>query len=103
MPDDPYQYIGGCVTLEKAYSFDPCEGIEGPARSHVLGGQCNNWSEYTWNNFDLEWKMWPRTAAIAEVLWTYPSQPRDFPEFLTRMETHRKRLLKAGVNCAPLK
>lgn len=103
LPDDPYQYIGGCVTLEKAYSFDPCEGIEGPARSHVLGGQCNNWSEYTWNNFDLEWKMWPRTAAIAEVLWTYPSQPRDFPEFLTRMETHRKRLLKAGVNCAPLK
>lgn len=103
LENDPFVYIGGCVTLEKAYAFDPCEGIAGEARKHVLGGQCNNWSEYTWNQFDLEWKMWPRTCAIAEVLWTYPAQPRDYVGFVKRMETHRTRLLKAHVNCAPLR
>ena len=25
--DDPFQYIGGHILLEKAYSFDPCDGV----------------------------------------------------------------------------
>ena len=102
LPDDPFQYIGGHVPLEKAYSFDPCDGVADDARAHVLGGQCNNWSEFTWNEHDLAWKMWPRTCAMAEALWTAPA-PRDFKDFLKRMEVHRKRLVSMGVNCAPLR
>ena len=102
LADDPFQYIGGRVTLEKCYSFDPCEGIPVELRGHIFGGQGNNWAEYTWNEYDLDWKMWPRTCALAEALWTAPSR-RDFPNFLKRMETHRKRLIAAGVNCAPLR
>ncbi|MBP5511060.1 MAG: beta-N-acetylhexosaminidase [Kiritimatiellae bacterium] len=102
LADDPFQYIGGRVTLEKCYSFDPCEGIPPELSGHIFGGQGNNWSEYTWNEYDLDWKMWPRTCALAEALWTASPQ-RDFQEFLKRMETHRKRLVAAGVNCAPLR
>ena len=101
IPDDPFQYIGGNIPLKKAYSFDPCAGVSQEARAHVLGGQCNNWSEFTWNEHDLAWKMWPRTCAMAEVLWTAP-ESRDFNDFSKRMETHRKRLIADGVNCAPL-
>lgn len=102
LPDDPFQYIGGHVSLEKAYSFDPCDGVADDAKPHVLGGQCNNWTEFTWNEHDLAWKMWPRTCAMAEVLWTAP-MPRDFWDFFKRMEIHRKRLITMGVNCAPLR
>ena len=102
LPDDPFQYIGGHIPLEKAYSFDPCAGVAEEVRSHVLGGQCNNWSEFTWNEHDLAWKMWPRTCAMAEVLWTAPV-PRDFWDFFKRMEAHRRRLIARGVNCAPLR
>ena len=102
LPDDPYDYIGGRITLEKAYAFDPMEGLEPGCRAHVLGGQCNNWSEFTWNRFDLEWKMWPRGCAIAEALWTAP-QKRDFAAFEKRMEVHRRRLLAQHINCAPLR
>jgi len=102
LEDDPFDYIGGRITLEKAYSLDPCEGVPEEARKHIVGGQGNNWSEYTWNGCDLEWKMWPRACALAEVFWTYPAQPRDYKNFEKRMVTHRKRLVKAGVNCAPL-
>lgn len=101
LADDPFQYIGGCVTLEKVYSFDPCEGIPEDLQSHILGGQCNNWSEYTWNVYDLDWKMWPRTCAMAEVLWTFKPRP-GFADFKRRMAVHRKRLIFNGVNCAPL-
>ncbi len=99
--NDPFQYIGGKVTLERCYSFDPRAGLTGAAREHILGGQCNNWSEYTWNEYDLAWKMWPRTSALAEALWTAPAK-RDYAEFLSRMAVHRERLLKLGVNAAPL-
>jgi hexosaminidase len=102
LDDDPFYYIGGKVTLAKSYSFNPCEGIPAEYRSKILGGQGNNWSEYTWNKFDLEWKMWPRTCALAEALWTGDKRP-GFSNFLKRMETHRKRLLNQRVNCAPLK
>ena len=99
---DPYQYIGGRITLEKAYSFDPAAGIPLEGRSHVLGGQSNCWGEYIWNWIDLEWKMWPRAAATAEVLWTGPAR-REFADFEERMAVHRKRLVAMGVNCAPLR
>ena len=35
----------------------PARGIPQEFRHHILGGQCCNWSEYTWNEYDLEWKM----------------------------------------------
>ena len=52
----------------------------------------------------LEWKMWPRGFALAEVLWTYPDPAkRDFKEFEERAANYRRRLIGAHVNCAPLK
>ena len=101
LKDDPFQYIGGNLPLEKVYSLDPCEGIPDNLRSHVLGGQGNNWSEYTWNEYDLEWKMWPRMCALAEVFWTGESRS-GFADFKERMKTHRVRLIGQHVNCAPL-
>ena len=98
---DPFQYIGGRVTLERCYSFDPCAGVPEESRRHILGGQCNNWSEYTWNEYDLAWKMWPRTSALAEVFWLGDAKP-GFADFRRRMAVHRGRLVAQGVNCAPL-
>lgn len=99
--DDPFQYIGGYLPLETVYSLDPCAGIPENQRDHVLGGQGNNWSEYTWNEYDLEWKMWPRMCALAEVFWTGEKRP-GFADFKARMQTHRVRLLSQHVNCAPV-
>ena len=83
---DPFQYGdsgsrvygGGKLPLAKVYSFNPCAGIPEELHSRILGGQCCNWSEYTWNEYDLEWKMWPRACAMAEVLWTSPSPSRQY-------------------------
>ena len=98
---DPYQYIGGGITLETAYSLDPCAGVPENLRGHILGGQGNNWSEFTWNEYDLAWKMWPRMCALAEVFWTGEKRP-GFADFKSRMATHRGRLVGQHVNCAPL-
>ena len=99
--DDPFQYIGGCITLEKAYSLDLGAEVPENLRSHVLGGQGNNWSEYTWNEYDLAWKMWPRMCALAEVFWLGNEKP-GFADFKARLVTHCKRLIAQNVNCAPI-
>ena len=101
--DDPFtaRNTSQCVSLEKVYRFDPVAGIPAEYRAHVLGSQACFWSEVIWNRYDLDWKMWPRACALAEVLWTAPAK-RDFAEFKARMAAHRKALIGRGVNCAPL-
>ena len=101
LKDDPFFYIGGKVTLERCYSFNPCAGVPDDAKAHILGGQGNNWTEYTWNEYDLAWKAWPRMLALSEVFWLGEAKP-GFADFLKRAEVHRSWLIRHGVNCAPL-
>ena len=104
LAEDPFVYFGGHLPLAKAYTFDPLKGVKPAAQAHVVGGQCCNWTSHTLNRHDLEWKLWPRGFATAEVLWTYPDPAkRDFAEFSRRAAEYRRRLINAHVNCAPLK
>ena len=105
LPGDSHAYFGSAkrgmaTTLEEAYSYNPLEDIPPEAAHHVLGGQCNNWTERTAKVADLQWKLWPRGCAMAEVYWS-SADVRDFADFSKRMAVHRERLLKMGVNCAP--
>jgi hexosaminidase len=105
LANDPFIYFpGGPTSLAKVYRFDPLAGVEDAAQKHVIGGQCCNWTSHTYNRIDLEWKLWPRGFAIAEILWTYPDpKNRDFAGFSVRAEEFRRRFVRSNINCAPLK
>ena len=102
--EDPFTYLSPSARcpLAKAYSFDPHEGMTDEAKRRVLGAECCMWSECVWNEYDLAFKLWPRACAFAEAVWTAPARPRDYDGFKRRMAVHRRRLIAAGVNCAPL-
>jgi len=105
LEDDPYEYInyGFKNTLERCYGFNPVAGIPEDQQHHILGGQGNNWTEYTFNGSEYEWKMWPRMSALAECLWTNPEK-KNWNCFISRMPEMRKRLIRElHINCAPLK
>ncbi len=100
--NDGYEYIGGMLPLKKVYEFEPAQGIPAYRESHVLGGQANLWSEYIWGGQkDLDWKLFPRLCALSETLWS-PAGRRDFTAFSSRMGTHYDRLVRLGINAAPL-
>ena len=101
LKDDPFFYIGGRLPLERCYSFDPCAGCSEEAKKHIIGGQGNSWTEYTWEKKDLDWKMWPRMLALSEVFWLGEAKP-GFGDFRRRAAVQRDWLVKSGVNCAPL-
>ena len=76
---------GELVPLEKVYAFDPCEGVPASLRSRIVGSEGCNWTEGTRDYENLKAKMWPRTAALAEVLWTGACRP-GFEDFQKRMK-----------------
>jgi len=94
--------IGGFISLEKTYSFEPIPKEIAPDKAkHILGAQGQLWTEYITTPRHLEYMAWPRLAALAEVTWT-PAENKNFQDFESRIKTHFKRLDALGVNYRPL-
>lgn len=90
-------------SLDLVYSFNPLDKMPKEFANNVLGGQCCVWTEFVFSPAHLEWRLFPRAAAIAEILWTYPdSKTRDYKEFRKRVTVLRKAMKKRGVNVATI-
>ena len=90
--------IGGYIPLERVYSFEPVPAELAPQfESHILGGQANLWTEYVPSISHVEYMMFPRLCALAEVDWS-PKGARDWDDFKRRLVTHEKRLEALGIN-----
>lgn len=94
-----YEAIGGHLSLAKLYAFNPVpEEFRGtPKAKHILGCQAQLWTEYmhTWEK--VEYRAFPRLAALAEVAWT-PQSIRQFDDFEKRLKPMMARYRAAGVN-----
>ncbi|WP_337040567.1 glycoside hydrolase family 20 protein [Emticicia sp. 17c] len=92
--------IGGYLPLEKVYSYDPTPKALTPEQTkHILGVQANVWTEYIQTPSQVEYMVYPRASAIAEIGWTSLKQ-KDYDDFTTRLQTHFKRLKYLAVNYA---
>ncbi len=92
--------IGGFLTLEKVYSYDPTPAELKPEEAkHILGSQVNLWTEYVSTPEQAEYMIFPRACALSELTWT-PSINKNFADFSRRLETHFKRLDILKVNYA---
>ena len=89
--------IGGYLPLKKVYSFEPVpEELKGEQVNRVLGAQGNLWTEYIYNWDKLMYMAFPRTAAMAEVVWTLPER-KDYDDFLKRWQKGLPKLDGMGV------
>ncbi|MEU8521481.1 beta-N-acetylhexosaminidase [Streptomyces sp. NBC_01216] len=96
--------IGFVRTLEDVYRFDPVPSALPPeAAAHVLGTQANVWTEAMENRSRVDYQVFPRLAAFAEVAWSTLPAPadRDFADFERRMTAHYRRLDALGVDYRP--
>lgn len=95
--------IGGFLPLDTVYAFEPVPAALGPAQAaHILGTQGQIWTEYQRNPKNVEYMVFPRLLAIAEVAWT-PRERKDFADFRARLDTHLARLTILDVNYRPLR
>ena len=72
--------IGGHLPVEKVYGYEPFEGMEDGSEDHILGVQCNLWTEYVATPEHLEYMLLPRMCAESEVAWC-DSTRKDFTRF----------------------
>ena len=92
-----FDYDLDAIDLEKVYNFDPIpKDIPNDKLKHIIGGECNMWTELTPQNA-VDSKVFPRLLAMSEVLWDYNSI-RDYNLFYERVQAHYKRLDVLGVN-----
>lgn len=102
-PDEPMP-IGYVRTLEDVYRFEPVPPtLSEEAARHVLGAQANVWTEVMQNRSRVDYQVFPRLAAFAEVAWSALPAPdeRDFAGFERRMTAHYARLDALGVGYRP--
>ncbi len=100
-PEEPLA-IWGCTPLEKVYGYEPVSPrIPEASRHHVLGAQCQLWTEYVSSAEHAEYLYFPRLCAFAEAVWS-PASGRSFGEFTARLPAHLERLEALGVNYRPL-
>ena len=90
--------FGGLTTLKKVYHYEPIptELTVEEARL-VLGAQANVWTEYMSVPEHVEYMVFPRLAALAEVVWS-PAENRDWADFSRRMQQQYIRYERLGIN-----
>ncbi len=86
-------------TAARHYANDPLGGAAAslsPAeQQNILGGESCMWSEYV-NAENIDSRIWPRNAAIAERFWS-PADVRDPASMYARMEVESQRLEWLGL------
>lgn len=83
------------LRLRTCYQFEPVPDSIDP--SYILGGQGNLWTESVPTFRHAEYMLWPRSFALAEVLWS-PKEKRDWDNFIQRTNIHLTLLEQADVN-----
>tara|TARA_B100001146_G_C16177015_1_gene432823 strand:+ start:299 stop:1939 length:1641 start_codon:yes stop_codon:yes gene_type:complete len=98
---DPVQEplaIRGLTPLEKVYGFEPVpETLSAEDAAHILGAQGNVWTEYMATTDHVEYMVFPRMLALAEVVWS-PQELRNWEDFVQRLPAQLQHLDTLGVN-----
>jgi hexosaminidase len=87
----------GICRLSDSYNYEPVP--DSVDEKMILGGQGNLWTERVSNFRHLEYMVWPRGLALAEVYWS-PKTSRNWDRFIEKMEAQFPRLDAAGIKYA---
>ncbi|MDH6304375.1 hexosaminidase [Parabacteroides sp. PF5-5] len=91
--------IGGFASLENVYDYNPtpAEVVANGKEKHILGVQCNTWSEYMYTNDLREYRIYPRILALAETAWTKIDR-KNYKDFERRLNNAQVRLDEHNIN-----
>jgi hexosaminidase len=92
-------YVDLMWSAERHYLTEPLSGaaenLSADEQKRILGGEACMWSEYV-SAENIDSRIWPRTAAIAERLWS-PQDVRDVNSMYRRLADVSQRLDWLGL------
>lgn len=93
------------TTMQKVYNFDPIDdSLTVDEKKLVLGGQGCVWTEFIPLPKHVEYITFPRSAALAEALWS-PKGKKNWQQFQQRIDEHTAYMDKHNIQyriAAPL-
>lgn len=96
--DDSICHNSRVVSLDKVYKFEPVPDTLSAARGeNVIGGQGCMWTEYFPTTQKVEYGVFPRMSAIAEVYWS-DKRVKNWPAFLLKLPVQFNRYDLWGAN-----
>lgn len=92
-----FDYTYNQISTDHVLDFQPVPvALAGKdAAAHVLGAQCNLWTEWVPDRATAEQRLFPRILAMAEVLWSGDSSLTTFD---SRLGGFYSRLQNLGIN-----
>ena len=92
-------YIDLIQSAAQHYAVDPMSGdaanLGSEESARILGGEASMWTEYV-SPENIDSRIWPRTAAIAERFWS-PQNVTDVNSMYQRLEEISRRLEWLGL------
>ncbi|MEU7572923.1 beta-N-acetylhexosaminidase [Micromonospora sp. NPDC049240] len=100
-PDTPIGHDwAGLVDVRRAYDWDPGTHVHGVPVEAVLGVEAPLWTESVTTRAEIEFMMFPRLPAVAELGWS-PRSTHDWAGFRERLAGHGPRWATAGITFHP--
>lgn len=106
---DAWPYDDYCAPFHNwrlIYSKDPYDGVPEHLQHLIIGGEAHMWGEQT-DVVNLDQMVWPRAAAVAEVLWSgaknAEGRNRSQIEATPRLSDLRERLVAKGIRAEPVR
>ncbi len=92
-------YLDYMWSAARHYEVDPlgraAAGLSTEEKGRILGGEACMWGEFVVPE-DIDSRIWPRTAAIAERFWS-PAEVRDVRDMYRRLESVSRDLDAIGL------
>ncbi len=87
----------GYISLKTAYDWSPESYVPGLSPTQLLGIEAPLWSETISNNAELDYLLFPRLLAYAELGWTKQSN-RNFEAFVQRVAKQQRFFDQHDIN-----
>ena len=93
---EPQTYFGN-NTLKDVYDYEPVQADWKPEYASLLiGVQASLWTEFCNKPEDVDYLLFPRLAALAEVAWT-KKERKDWTSFLKGLDVYNEHLTAKGI------
>jgi hexosaminidase len=90
--------IGGYLPLPYVYRYEPMsDSLTTSQQQYIKGVQANTWAEYISTEQHMDYMVYPRALALAEIGWS-PREKKNYADFTARLASTLARLDKQGVS-----
>jgi hexosaminidase len=98
-PTEPY--FGSSpsyLSVQTVYNFEPVpSSLPAAYTNYIMGAQCSLWGEDVPSPENVEFKLFPRLSAMAELTWT-PAASKSYTSFTNRLVNLEQCLTQMGIN-----